>query len=80
MTPKSFLSFLEGYKTIYQERRDEILSSAERMSNGLTKLIDAADAVAILKTEVQIKVINILFDFKSFFLNYDSICRKKPLQ
>ena len=56
MTPKSYLSFLEGYKTIYKAKRDEIAMLAERMTNGLTKLVEAAEAVTILKEDLKIKV------------------------
>lgn len=49
MTPKSFLSFIDGYKTIYKQRLDEINTLAFRMSNGLGKLVDAAAQVDELR-------------------------------
>ena len=35
VTPKSYLSFLSGYKTIYGQKRKEIGVLAERMTTGL---------------------------------------------
>lgn len=34
VTPKSYLSFLGGYKQIYKEKRDEIGTLADRMNTG----------------------------------------------
>jgi dynein heavy chain, axonemal len=34
VTPKSYLSFLAGYKKIYSEKRKEIGTLAERMNTG----------------------------------------------
>lgn len=34
VTPKSYLSFLQGYKTIYKQKRDEIGELANRMITG----------------------------------------------
>lgn len=34
VTPKSYLSFLEGYKTIYSMKKNEIGLLAERMNTG----------------------------------------------
>ncbi len=45
VTPKSYLSFLAGYKKIYAEKKAEIGLLAERMNTGLQKLIDATLAV-----------------------------------
>ena len=55
VTPKSYLSFLAGYKKIYSEKRKEIGTLAERMNTGLKKLIDATLAVNELSKELQIK-------------------------
>ncbi|XP_063992717.1 dynein axonemal heavy chain 8 [Diachasmimorpha longicaudata] len=45
VTAKSFLSFLDGYKAIYRQRLDNINMLSSRMTNGLHKLIDAAEQV-----------------------------------
>ena len=40
VTPKSYLSFISGYKTIYSRKRAEIGNLAERMKTGLKKLVE----------------------------------------
>lgn len=52
VTPKSLLSFLESYKVLYKEKYDNIQTLAVRMQTGLHKLVEAAAAVEILKTEL----------------------------
>ncbi|KAI4493643.1 hypothetical protein M0804_001819 [Polistes exclamans] len=49
VTPKSFLTFLTGYKEIYKENLDNINMLASRMSNGLSKLVDATVQVDELR-------------------------------
>lgn len=49
VTPKSFLSFINGYKIIYKQRLDNINSLAFGMSNGLSKLVDATAQVDELR-------------------------------
>ena len=55
VTPKSYLSFLAGYKKIYAEKRAEIGILAERMNTGLKKLIDATQSVNELSKELVVK-------------------------
>ncbi|CAF0865917.1 unnamed protein product [Didymodactylos carnosus] len=55
VTPKSYLSFLAGYKSIYTDKRKEIGKLAERMNTGLKKLIEAAVQVAELAKELEVK-------------------------
>ncbi|CAB0004296.1 unnamed protein product [Nesidiocoris tenuis] len=52
VTPKSFLSFLEGYKTIYSQRNNEIKKMRVQMTTGLNKLAEAAESVVRLKAEL----------------------------
>lgn len=56
VTPKSLLSFLESYKTLYKDKYDNIQTMAQRMQAGLHKLVEAAASVEILKTELIAKV------------------------
>lgn len=49
VTPKSFLVFLTGYKTLYKQKLNNINMLAVRMSNGLSKLVDAAVQVDELR-------------------------------
>lgn len=52
MTPKSYLNFISGYKTIYQRKQRELSDGAERMDTGLAKLKDASQSVEVLKQEL----------------------------
>ncbi|KAL0851104.1 hypothetical protein ABMA28_006975, partial [Loxostege sticticalis] len=59
VTPKSYLSFLEGYKVLYKEKHMNIAEMARRMTTGLDKLVEAAASVDILKKELELKDIEI---------------------
>jgi len=54
VTPKSFLSFLAGYKSIYREKRKHYEMLSKRMDSGLLKLQDAGSQVAVLSKELEI--------------------------
>lgn len=55
VTPKSFLSFLEGYKKIYSSKHEQIQIMAKRMNVGLAKLVEAGISVEELKKDLEIK-------------------------
>ena len=55
VTPKSYLSFVDGYKTIYAEKRSHIGELANRMNTGLDKLVEASASVAELAKELVVK-------------------------
>lgn len=56
VTPKSFLSFLDGYKSIYKRTLVTIVDQSEKMTNGLEKLYEAAESIDLLKKQFEIKV------------------------
>jgi len=55
VTPKSYLSFIAGYKAIYDAKRSEIGQLAQRMNTGLQKLIEATESVNELSKELAVK-------------------------
>ncbi|KAK0132521.1 Dynein heavy chain 8, axonemal [Merluccius polli] len=55
VTPKSYLSFISGYKTLYAERHNYINTLAERMNIGLAKLMEASESVAELSKVLVVK-------------------------
>ena len=55
VTPKSYLSFINGYKTIYSSKREQIGELARRMNTGLAKLVEASESVAQLSKELAVK-------------------------
>uniref|UniRef100_T1J281 AAA+ ATPase domain-containing protein n=1 Tax=Strigamia maritima TaxID=126957 RepID=T1J281_STRMM len=52
VTPKSYLSFVNSYKSVYSQKQDEINVLTERMDTGLAKLQEASLAVVELKVEL----------------------------
>ncbi|KAM6954364.1 dynein axonemal heavy chain 8-like [Aplochiton taeniatus] len=55
VTPKSYLSFINGYKTVYKEKYTYINTLAERMNVGLSKLMEASESVAQLSKDLVVK-------------------------
>ena len=55
MTPKSYLSFINGYKTVYSLKRKQIGELGSRMNTGLDKLMEASESVAELSKQLAVK-------------------------
>lgn len=55
VTPKSYLSFIAGYKQIYSVKFGEINEMSQRMTTGLDKLVEASHSVAQLSEELAVK-------------------------
>jgi dynein heavy chain len=60
VTPKSYLSFLNSYKTMYSTKCKEVGGLGDRMNMGLNKLVEASKSVAILQDELAIKEVELL--------------------
>ncbi|XP_056221074.1 dynein axonemal heavy chain 8 [Seriola aureovittata] len=55
VTPKSYLSFIDGYRIIYAEKIAHVGTLAERMKTGLCKLMEAEQSVSQLSEELVVK-------------------------
>lgn len=55
VTPKSYLSFLGSYKSLYGEKRKDVGGMADRMNMGLNKLLEASKSVAVLQEQLVVK-------------------------
>ena len=55
-TPKSYLELLSGYDKLLKEKRAENDSASFRLSNGVAKLKECADAVDVLKADLAVMV------------------------
>ncbi|XP_077985364.1 dynein axonemal heavy chain 8-like [Glandiceps talaboti] len=55
VTPKSYLSFIDGYKTIYEQQHRTINELATRMNTGLAKLLEASESVSQLSKDLAVK-------------------------
>ncbi|XP_027742700.1 dynein heavy chain 5, axonemal-like isoform X4 [Empidonax traillii] len=55
VTPKSYLSFIGGYKAIYKEKFASVGCLSERMRTGLAKLMEAEVSVNQLSEELAMK-------------------------
>ena len=55
VTPKSYLSFLTGYKGLYTEKLAYVSNLRDRMKTGLEKLAEAEESVNELSIELEQK-------------------------
>ncbi len=54
MTPKTYLSFLSSYKSVFGSKASEIGGMSTRIETGLAKLQDASETVEKLKTDLAV--------------------------
>ena len=62
VTPKSYLSFLEGYTGIYKLNLEHLEHLASRMKTGLDKLMEAGESVDQLSKELAVKKVRFVYD------------------
>ncbi|CAG9855812.1 unnamed protein product [Phyllotreta striolata] len=60
VTPKTFISFVGEYKGIYQTKVDDIAVLAHRMRTGLSKLVEAAVSVDVLRKDLAVKEVDMV--------------------
>ncbi|GAB0086567.1 Dynein heavy chain [Sergentomyia squamirostris] len=53
--PKKFLNFLQTYMDFYMKKKLQIENMSKRMSDGIQKLLDAAESIKVLKIELESK-------------------------
>merc|ERR1712159_333988 len=53
VTPKSYLSFLEGFIAIYSDQHKALGELESRMNTGLEKLLEAGESVSALAEELK---------------------------
>jgi dynein heavy chain len=56
-TPKSYLENLKLFISMLDEKRTESSASIERLSNGLQKLLETAESVAILEANLKVELV-----------------------
>ena len=54
-TPKSYLSFIAGYRTLYDQKLAEVRVLADKINSGLSKLFDAKQDVKTMQVELTAK-------------------------
>jgi dynein heavy chain len=59
VTPTSFLELVKGYRALLGEKRGELLASADKLRNGVVKLVEARDEVETMSAELEIKKIQV---------------------
>ena len=52
VTPKSYLSFIDGYRALYQRKLDEVKQLADKINSGLNKLFEAKADVKNMQIEL----------------------------
>ena len=52
VTPKSYLSFIDGYRSLYQKKLDDVNVLADKINSGLSKLFEAKSDVKKMQVEL----------------------------
>ena len=52
VTPKSYLSFIGGYKDLYSKKYNEVEELASKVNSGLEKLEEAKKDISLLRSEI----------------------------
>lgn len=55
VTPKSYLSFIDQYKQVYQTKFDGLNLEEQNIRKGLDRLKEAAEGVEVLKGDLKIE-------------------------
>jgi dynein heavy chain len=55
VTPKSYLSFIEGYKDLYTRKLSDVKVLAEKINSGLSKLFEAKNDVKNMQVDLAVK-------------------------
>eukprot|EP00049_Salpingoeca_infusionum_P010530 m.182232 g.182232 ORF g.182232 m.182232 type:complete len:2544 (-) comp14667_c0_seq7:2478-10109(-) len=55
VTPASYLSFLNSYRKLYDEKKNHFVNLKSRMQTGLDKLLEASESVSELSKELVVK-------------------------
>ena len=50
--PKSYLSFIDGYRSLYQKKLDDVNVLADKINSGLSKLFEAKSDVKKMQVEL----------------------------
>ncbi|CUG94317.1 dynein heavy chain, putative [Bodo saltans] len=54
-TPKSYLSFIQSYTSVYSKKFEAVNEDAKKINNGLKKLHQAGEDVRVMRTQLQEK-------------------------
>ena len=55
VTPKSYLSFIGGYKSLYGKKLNDVQELASSINSGLEKMVQATEDVDVMKKELAVK-------------------------
>ncbi|KAK3263961.1 hypothetical protein CYMTET_27268, partial [Cymbomonas tetramitiformis] len=59
VTPKSFLSFMKGYKTMYSRKKRELEDQAQTLRAGMSKLVEGETTVESMTEQLKVKQVDL---------------------